>query len=46
MFYESDASKLICCFMFREYEMTKKTPKESFFVNKASQSEKEITYPH
>ena len=44
-FYEYDGSKLICCFMFRESEMTKKTPKNSFFVNKASRSEKEITYP-
>ena len=30
--------------MFREFEMTKKTPKGPFFVNKASRSEKEITY--
>ena len=31
--------------MFRESEMTKKTPKGHFFINKASRSKKEITYP-
>ena len=31
VFYESDASKLIGCFMFRESEMTKKTPKRVLF---------------
>ena len=31
VFYESDASKLICRFMFRESEMTKKTPKRVLF---------------
>ena len=35
LFYESDERKLICRFMFRESEMTKKTPKGPFFVNKA-----------
>ena len=32
-------------FIFRESKMTKKTPKGHFFINKASRSEKEITYP-
>ena len=26
LFYESDESKLSCCLMFREFEMTQKTP--------------------
>ena len=30
LFYESDGSKLIHCFMFRESKMTKKTPKGPF----------------
>ena len=30
--------------MFREFEITKKTPKGPFFVNKAIRSEKEITF--
>ena len=30
LFYESDESKLICHFMFREYEMTKKSQEWNF----------------
>ena len=30
LFYEFDGSKIIRCFMFREFEMTKKTPKGPF----------------
>ena len=30
--------------MFRESEMTKKTPKGPFSLNRPNQSEKEITY--
>ena len=41
-YYESDESKLIRHFMFRESEMTKKTPKRIFLVNLVPEAQKSI----